>query len=360
MRMSRLSPLILAALVFLAWAPETAQAADQRPVELPLTNGKSLTGTIESADEREVVIRLGAEQLRHIPWTRLAPLGFYRAKRALAAAADGAARLKLAELAAELGLYVEAREEYEKALALGAISKRSFKTNVAQAEQRAVENGVHAAHRLADRGDLEAAMETARRLKLHFASAPNAASVNKLVSALIRRIHKLDAAALEEKAELERVQLDSRRNKEILTRKTKALDLFHNGQKLMVEWKAKRAQGSVTRAKKLAAKIDKMFSDARINLGRLRRILPRDHRERKEINAQLNKLDAAQFDLRFGMAEFYAEGKIWSRAERWIALASYIDPVHPELVELRDLLLTSRIRYRASDMTNARGRVSGP
>ena len=42
------------------------------------------------------------------------------------------------------------------------------------------------------------------------------------------------------------------------------------------------------------------------------------------------------------------------------ALASYIDPVHPDLVELRDHLLTARIRFRASDITNARGRVSGP
>ena len=36
------------------------------------------------------------------------------------------------------------------------------------------------------------------------------------------------------------------------------------------------------------------------------------------------------------------------------------DPVHPDLVELRDYLMTNRIRYRVSDVTNARGRVSGP
>ena len=46
--------------------------------------------------------------------------------------------------------------------------------------------------------------------------------------------------------------------------------------------------------------------------------------------------------------------------ERWAALAMYIDPVHPDLVELRDELYSKRIRYRVSDVTNARGRVSGP
>ena len=206
------TPLALALLLLglLAAAPalRSAGAADARPVELPLTSGKSLTGTIESADEREVVLRLGTEQVRRIPWTRLAPLGFYRAKRALSKAADGEARLKLAELAAELGFYVEAREEYEKALALGAISKRAFKTQVAKAERRAVENGIHIARRLAERGDLEAAMETARRLKLHFAAAPNAAAINKLVADLVSRIQSLDKAAVQEKNELERVQID--------------------------------------------------------------------------------------------------------------------------------------------------------
>ncbi len=351
---------LLPALLFALLAASVAHAKDARPVELPLTNGKSLTGVVEKGTKLEVVVRLGPDQVRRVPWSRLAPLGHYRAKRALAPAADGEARLELAELAVDLGLYVEAREEYEKALALGAISKSKFQKAVTAAERDAVHNGIQYAERLADSGDLETAMEIARKLKLHFASAPNAAEVGKLVAKLVKRVQDFDRAAAREKAEIERVTIESKRNKEILVRKTKAVDLYKNAVKLMEGWRKNVAQGSQTRARKAAEKADAMFHQARLHLGRLRRILPRSHPARADILAQLTQLDRAQFDLRFGMAEFYNNQTVWTRAEKWAALASYIDPVHPDLVELRDHLMTNRIKYRLSDMTNARGRVRGP
>ena len=350
---------LLVAVALLA-LPTLASAKDARPVELPLTNGKSVTGTVEEGTKDEVVVRTGAEEVRRIPWARLAPLGYYRAHRALAPAADGKARQKLAELAVDLGLYAEAREEYEKALALDAISKREFTTIVARAEADAVQNGINRARKLADSGDLEGAMKVARDLKIHFAAADNAADVNRLVSELVRRVQKLDKEAAKEKAELERVTIEGKRNKEIIRRKTEALASVRSGERLMKDWERRRAQGSVTKTRKLAEQIDGLFQKARIHLGRLRRILPRGHPERREIGIQLNKLDTVQFAVRLGTAEFFANGNVYTPAERWAALASYIDPVHPDLVELRDNLLASRIRYRASDMSNARGRVSGP
>ncbi len=352
-----LAVLLLAALVF---ATPAAFAKDTRPVTLPMTNGKSIQGVIEEGDEREVVVRTGPEQVRRIPWSRLAPLGYYRAKRALAPAADGKARQRLAELAVDLGLFVEAREEYEKAYALGAIDKKKFKGAVASAERDAVRNGVQYAEKLAESGDLEAAMQIARQLKLHFASAPNAREVGALVAKLVKLVQTLDKAAAKEQAELDRVVVENKKQKEILRRKTKALDLFKNAEKMHPEWLKLRKRGSLTKARRIADKMDTMYQDARINLGRLRRILPREHPTRKEVLAQLTRLDKAQFDLRIGMAEYEKEATAWKHAERWAAKASYIDPVHPDLVELRDYLMTNRIRYRVSDVTNARGRVSGP
>lgn len=337
-----------------------AWAKDAQPVELPMTNGKAMTGIVESATEIEVVLRLGPDQVRRIPWTRLAPVGFYRARRALAPAADGDARLALAELAADLGMWVEARVEYEKALGLGAISKRKFKKAVASAEQEAVENGVHRAMRLAEAGDLEAAMEVARRLKVHFATAKNADAIQKLIGHLVTQVREMDKQAVRERAELERVTVELKRNKEIITRKTRALDSVQNALQSTAEWEEARGKGATSKVRKIATTMDRKMQDARRNLGRLRRILPRGHPERKEILAQLNKLDAKQFDLRFKTAEFFAESRVYQRAREWAAWASYIDPVHPDLVQMRDDLMKATINYRLSDMTNARGRVSGP
>jgi tetratricopeptide (TPR) repeat protein len=351
---------VCALLACLALGAPPARAGDTRPVVLPLTNGKSLKGIVEKADAREVVLRLGPEQIRRVPWEALTPLGYFRVKRALAPAADGPRRLQLAELAVDLGLYVEAREEYEKALALGAIRKEVFQKAVDSAERTAVRNGVKIAQRRAEAGDLEGALAIARQLKLHFATAPNAAEVAKLVAGLVKRVQALDAEAVKAKAELDKALLHNKRDKEILKRTVKARAFYRDAERRYPTWQKYVKIGNITRARKAAEAIDALLQKARINLGRLRRILPRDDPARQDVMAELTKVDKLQFDLRLGMAEFWKEATVYTRADEWAALASYIDPVNPELVELRDYLLTNRIRYRASDVTNAHGHVSGP
>ena len=180
-------------------------AGEGRVVSLPLAAGKVLEGVVESADAREVVVRVGPEERRRIPWDQLAPLGVYRAREALAPAADGEARRTLAELAADLGLYAEARAEYEKALALGALPQKEFDALVAAAEQSAVEQGVESARRRADAGDVAGALEIARGLKLAFGAAPNAARIRALIEGLLEQVRAEDEAAAKDVAELARL-----------------------------------------------------------------------------------------------------------------------------------------------------------
>lgn len=334
-------------------------AGDRRPVELVLDGGEVLSGVIESMSSTEVVLRVGPESLRPIPLDRLAPLGLFRARQALAPAADGEARLQLSELAVDLGLYAEARVELEKALALGAIKESAFDKALHAAETAAVEAGLAQARTRAEAGDLEGALDVARRLKLDFAEAPGAAEVGKLVQRLVDDIAAMEKANAEAQAELERIQLGARRAKEIFQRKTEALDLLREGRRFASETKAKQEQGAVTRARKLAEQADERFMASRRHLGRLRRILPAESPERAEVLQALNRLDREQFDLLFGMARFlYREAGVYTQAERFAARASYIDPVHPDLIELRDQLIAGRIRYRMSDVTNTHGTVT--
>lgn len=346
----------LALLALLALALP-ASAADQRPITLPLASGKTVEGVVESADAKEVVVRLGPEQVRRIPWSQLAPLGAYRVKDALAPIADGQARLELALLAVDLGLYVEARTEFEKALALGALKQKAFLKFVLQAEREAVESGVRQALNAADSGDWDRALEMARDLKMHFGGAPNAASIDKLISELIKRVRVLKKAAEQESKELERVKVDAERNKEILRRRTKAVGQIEQGRKEAGNAATARETGNVTRSRKYAEAADKAFMGARRDLGRLRRIVPRDASAYREIISLLNQLDREHFALLHDTAWFFWEETVYSRADEYAARASYIDPVHPDLLELRDLLRVNRIRYRMSDVTNARGIV---
>lgn len=339
----------LMVLVLLLLAPP----ARAEEVEIPLASGKSVRGHVAAATPEEVVLRIG-EQERRLPWSALAPLGAWRCHRALAPPADGEARLKLAVLAVDLGLFVEAREEFEKALALGALKANEFAERVAAAERAAVENGVALARQRAESGDLEGALEEARRLRQHFSEAPGSAAIGRLIADLVKRIQSLDAQALADQEELARIQVESRRQKEVLERRVRATDRISNGERAAEESARYREQGSVTRARKHAEEADGLFQDARLQLGRLRRILPEGDPERREVLARLAELDRQQFALRFAMARFFAESRTWTQAERWIQLSSYIDPVHPDLMALREEVASVRIRYRLSDMTNAR------
>lgn len=337
-----------------------AEAGDRRPVVLPLDGGDTLEGVVESISDKEVHLRTGPESVRPIPLGRLAPLGLFRARQALAPPADGEARLELAHLAMDMGLHVEARIEFEKALALGAMDEETFAAALAQAERTAVEVGMAAARHQAEAGDCEGALEIARRLRLEFADAASAGEVETLVKDLLARIEEIEAEAARERAALEKVQRGVHRKKEIFSRQTKAMDLMREGKHHADLSTAARTQGSVTRARKAAELADERYMEARRHLGRLRRVLDRESSERIEVLQALDKLDREQFALLFGMASFlFHEAGAISHAERYVARASYLDPVDPDLVELRDLILSRRIRYRLSDMTNARGTVSG-
>jgi tetratricopeptide (TPR) repeat protein len=354
--MRHLLPLLIASLLLVMHAGP-ASAADERPVELPLAAGKTLTGVVKSATGREVVLELGPNRLRRIPWDQLAPLGVYRVKAALSPAADGEARKKLAELAADLGLYAEARTEYEKALALGALTQKEFEQLVRAAEMHAVKAGVAIARHLAEAGDLEGALAAATKLRIHFASAPNAGEINRLVDDLVKLVQRLDKEAVKDQAELAKALVDIGKNKEVLRRQTEALGQMQKGRKASDEAAKAREKGNLTWARKHAETAHENFQDARRNMGRLRRILPRDSNLRQEILGRLVELDKAQFALLYETAYFFWLERVFKRAETWAARASYIDPVDPDLMELREELVSSRIRYRLSDMTNARGIV---
>lgn len=357
--MPSLRPLLLALALVVA-LPQALRAGpegDARPVTLPLASGKTIEGVVESADTKEVVLRVGPEERRRIPWAQLSPLGIYRVREALTPATDGAKRLDLAEYARDLGLFAEARIEYEKALALGAVNEKDFTVLVAAAEKAAVEQGVATAKRLADAGDVAAALEIARGLKLAFGEAPNAPAIRALIEGLLTQVRAQDESAKKDAEEFAKAEAQARRFKEILERRTRAEGAIGTGDVAAKECAEDRDQGAVTKARKAAEAALAAYTEARKNFGRLRRILPiEDAKARDEVAARLNDLDKKQFALCLAMAKFYAApgARNWGAADEWAARAAYIDPVDPELLELRERIVASRIRYRVSDLTNAR------
>ena len=91
-----------------------------------------------------------------------------------------------------------------------------------------------------------------------------------------------------------------------------------------------------------------------------RRIARAGEPERDQALALLATLDTTHYRLLFDAAKFFWDERVYGTADEYAARASYVDPVDPELLELRQLLRERRIRYRASDMTNTWPSPSSP
>ena len=331
----------------------SASAADAPPaVEVPLLDGTTIRGVVTGVDAKEVAITVG-EVARKVAWSALSPLGVFRVRVAVAAADDGAVRLGLAELASELGLWAEARAEYEKALALRAIDARTYEKAVADAELRAVEAGIGRATKALEAGDTRTALAALRQLKLDFAGAANAAKVDALLGDLSRRVAASQAEQLASEEDRARALRDGERQKEVTVRFLEAKQHVNLAAIAAEEMRAQAKNGVVSRVRRLGDASDAGYVAARRALGRIRRLTARESPDALKALAMLGTIDRDQFRMLLDATKFFWEARVYAPAEDFAARASYVDPVDPALLEVRAEIRSHRIRYRASDVTNA-------
>lgn len=337
-------------------AAREALAADAAPpVDVPLLDGTTVRGVVMSVDAKEVTLRVGTET-RRLAWGSLSPMGVFRVRGAVAAPDDGAVRLGLAELASELGLWAEARIEYEKALALGAIDARAYGKAVADAELRAVEAGIGHATKALEAGDTRAALAALRQLKLDFAGASNAQKVDALLADLSRRVAASQAEQLASEEDRARALREGERQKEMTVRFLEAKQHVNVAATSAEEARAQAKNGVVSRVRRQAEASDASYVAARRALGRIRRLAAKDSPEAEKALAMLGEIDRDQFRMLLEATKFFWEARVYAAADEFAARASYVDPVDPALLEVRAEIRSHRIRYRASDITNARPR----
>ena len=142
----------------------------------------------------------------------------------------------------------------------------------------------------------------------------------------------------------------------MLLRREEAKKQIALGDKAAAEMRELVPRGAITRVRKAAEAADEAYVKARKDIGRLRRIAPEGSPERTAALALLEALDKTQFRLLLDAAKCMWDARVYADADDYAARASYIDPVDSGLLELRSEIREHRIRYRASDVTNARPR----
>src|SRR5439155_5092861 len=95
-------------------------------------------------------------------------------------------------------------------------------------------------------------------------------------------------------------------------------------------------KGVVSRVRRNADEADDAYGIARRDLGRLRRLVGKDGPDHDAWVAALDMLDKLQFRLLLDATKFFWDARVYAAAEDFAARASYIDPVDPTLLELRN------------------------
>ena len=313
--------------------------------------GKTIEGVVESADAKEVVLKVGPEERRAHPVGAARPARrLPRPRGAHAGRRRRGSALAWPSSRADLGLFAEARAEYEKALALGALkAKDVHRARGARPRRRAVEQGVGRGRAaLADAGDVAGALEIARGLKLAFGEAPNAPAIRALIEDLLAQVRAQDDSAKKDAEELAKAEAQARRAKEILERRMRAEGAINTGDVAAKECADGREQGAVTQ--RAQGRRGRALDGLHRGAQEPRPPAPHPPHGRREgarrggrAARTTSTRSSSRCAWRWRSSSRRPARATTATAEEWAAQAAYIDPVDPDLLELRE-----RIADRAS------------
>ncbi|MGH7161886.1 MAG: hypothetical protein ACREID_00265 [Planctomycetota bacterium] len=346
---------LLAVLAASAWAGEK--------VTLVFRDGKTLVAEPAACDAEGVTVGTGPVA-RTIPWKELTPASAYATRKALTDSADGPARLELSAFALSLGLHPEALADLEVALALGAISEADFEAREEAIEKEEIEALRGRVDALLETGDdPKACLDAIRRLKERYPDHPANADYQPQVDALVEALRKeadeqVDAKeAAQDDARLAalRKALDS-----LAGKKNAALAKAEALKKAGVEAAAK---GQVARARRNL--VEPTGAERQYKLARaLIRDMVRKDRSfaviaKTAIQKEYDAIERSLVDCYLHVARMLMRERNYKGAVEYVRKILLYDPIHEEALEMAEEIKKNRIHFKASDVTNARPRVTG-
>ncbi len=340
-----------------------AGAAAAESHTLHFADGKKKTMSVESCDAGGVTVREGGGVSR-IEWHALAPGSAYAVRKSFTSFDDGPARLALAEFAAALRLYPEAQEQLEIALALDGLDEAAFEQ---RSETLAAEEVAWLKERidalLATRAHPTECLGAIKRLKERYPDDSNNSLYEPRVQELVEAIAKemqgkqdladesgKDAAAEKLRGEVEKLQ-------------KKKAEALARADALMTESAEAVEKRVISRIKKCLVEpqgAEKYLKRARTFL---RAIATADPRftvvSREDLQAEYDATEKKLVECYLGVARQLMRDRNYKSAVDSVRKILYYDPIHEEALEMKAEIEKNRIHFKASDITNARPRVTG-
>lgn len=347
--------LVLLALAALALADEK--------LTLTFRSGKKMSVTISGFDKDGLDATYGGKPMR-IAWKDLEPEYAFRARKALTPYDDGAARLDLAEFGVKLLLYPEALEELEIALALGGIDEAAFEKREAEIQKLEVAFLCKRIDALLKSGKEPRVCLTAiKRLRERYPEHENNARyephVNRLVEILAKEVEQAQKDEAQKEISKELSEL-----KKALTKVEKRMSAaLEKAESLMKESEPAIEKRQVARVKRTLVEpsgAEKYFKKARKYMRSMAKI---DKQFRILDKVQLQKeyeaIEKKMVECYLRVARILLKERNYKGTVPYLRKILYYDPINEEALEMVEVIKKNRINFKASDITNARPRVTG-
>jgi hypothetical protein len=332
-------------------------------ITLQFADGKQKAVTLKSFDADSLAF-VQADNEHRVGWAELTPESAYAARKALTPYDDGAARLGLAEFARKLRLFPEAQEQLEIALALGGLDEAAFEKRAAALQKEEVWYLTTSIDTLlkakADPATILAAIKRLKeRYPAHEANRKYEPHVKALVEQLAQAAEKEQAAAVKEDEDKELSKLRAAIEKE----NKKKIRWLAEADDLIKESKEAIAKRQVSRVKRKLVEpsgAERYLKRARQNLRNMAK-LDREFRivTKEGLQKEWDEIEKKLISCYLEVARILMDQRNYKGAVEYVRQLLIYDPINEEALEMVDEIRKNRITFKASDITNARPRVTG-
>lgn len=324
---------------------------------LQLRSGELVPGSVKSLDDTGVTfVRESGGEMR-VSWDLVFPASRFDLWESTLAADDAAGRVKLGTWALDAELWGPARRELLRAKGLGYTGAEDLDARLADLRRREADDAISDADTLADKGELEKALDRVRSYLRGAEPGAEADRARARVPDYLARIEKRDEdqrAADEASAKAEK----SGRLKEWIEKTMKQADDAKSAAgKHASDGFTHLAGGNQTRARDALAKSESGYKDARTTYGRVKKAA-KDAAVEAECVERMKDCDARVVEVLTRWGRLEVENKAWKKASAVVDRGLVVDPVNRELLDLRKTIDTNWLRRKLSDVTNATGRTS--
>jgi len=324
---------------------------------LELRAGDLVAGRVVALDEKGVTFQPEKGGEMHVAWERVTLTCRFDLWEASLAADDAAGRVALARWALDAGLFRAARRALLEAQGLGYPGADDLAKLLLDVRRREADDVLEDADALVGADELEKALDRVRGYLRAADPGADADRVRNRVPDLLQRIEKRDEAVKEAEDARAKAEKDGRLKDWIDRTLGAAEDRKSRAAAAATEGFTNLAKGNQTRARDGLSRAESLYQAARTDYGRVRKAVKQGP-VADDCNERIKECDERTLEVLIRWGRLEVGNKAWKKASAVVDRGLRVDPVQPELLELRQTIDRNWIRRKASEITNASGTTS--